>query len=139
VKAELAENRLGLLGHYYGGMLDVATDITQVSITFGSHIEMLEVDELSALRSECTEEEIAQRVRLFVEHFDVQADCAQAELERAARTSVALDRLVEKHDLQSLAYYYKGTGGGGERGYDEFHHPRYFAVDGAPYSSGRRV
>jgi L-arabinose isomerase len=71
---------------------------------------MLEVDELSALRSECTEEEIAQRVRLFVEHFDVQADCAQAELERAARTSVALDRLVEKYDLQSLAYYYKGTG-----------------------------
>jgi L-arabinose isomerase len=110
VKAELAENRLGLLGHYYGGMLDVATDITQVSITFGSHLEMLEVDELSALRGECTEEEIAQRVRLFVEHFDVQADCAQAELERAARTSVALDRLVEKHDLQSLAYYYKGTG-----------------------------
>jgi L-arabinose isomerase len=110
VKAELAENRLGLLGHYYGGMLDVATDITQVSITFGSHLEMLEVDELSALRSECTEEEIAQRVRLFVEHFDVQADCAQAELERAARTSVALDRLVEKRDLQSLAYYYKGTG-----------------------------
>jgi L-arabinose isomerase len=110
VKAELAENRLGLLGHYYGGMLDVATDITQVSITFGSHLEMLEVDELSALRSECTEEEIAQRVRLFVEHFDLQADCAQAELERAARTSVALDRLVEKHDLQSLAYYYKGTG-----------------------------
>lgn len=110
VKAELAENRLGLLGHYYGGMLDVATDITQVSITFGSHLEMLEVDELSALRSECTEEEIAQRVRLFVEHFDVQADCARIELERAARTSVALDRLVDKHDLQSLAYYYKGTG-----------------------------
>jgi L-arabinose isomerase len=110
VKTALAQNRLGLLGHYYGGMLDVATDITQVSITFGSHLEMLEVDELSALRSECTEEEIAQRVRLFVEHFDVQADCAQAELERAARTSVALDRLVEKHDLQSLAYYYKGTG-----------------------------
>jgi L-arabinose isomerase len=110
VKAALAENRLGLLGHYYGGMLDVATDITQVSITFGSHIEMLEVDELSALRSECMEEEIAQRVRLFEEHFDVQAECARSELERAARTSVALDRLVEKHDLQSLAYYYKGTG-----------------------------
>ena len=31
-------------------MLDVATDTTQVAITFGSHIEMLEVDELSALR-----------------------------------------------------------------------------------------
>ncbi len=80
VKAALEENRLGLLGHYYGGMLDVATDITQVAITFGSHIEMLEVDELSALRDECTEEEIAQRVRLFEEHFEVQPDCARSEL-----------------------------------------------------------
>jgi len=110
VKLALAENRLGLLGHYYGGMLDVATDITQAAITFGSHIEMLEADELSALRNECTEEEIAERVRLFEEHFDVQPDCARSELERAARTSVALDRLVERHDLDSLAYYYKGTG-----------------------------
>jgi L-arabinose isomerase len=31
-------------------------------------------------------------------------------LERAACTSVALDRLVKEHDLGSLAYYYMGTG-----------------------------
>ena len=35
---------------------------------------------------------------------------AKAELERAARTSVALDRLVKTHQLGSLAYYYMGTG-----------------------------
>jgi len=34
----------------------------------------------------------------------------QAELERAAKTSVALDRLVKEHDLGSLAYFYSGTG-----------------------------
>ena len=42
--------------------------------------------------------------------MDVQADCPEEELERAAYTSVALDSLVSKHDLGSLAYYYQGTG-----------------------------
>jgi L-arabinose isomerase len=40
----------------------------------------------------------------------VQPDCAPDDLARAARTSVALDRLVREHDLGSLAYYYMGTG-----------------------------
>ena len=31
------------------------------------------------------------------------------ELERAAQTSCALDALVEKHQLGSMAYYYEGT------------------------------
>jgi len=110
VKAGLAANRLGLMGHYYGGMLDVVTDITQVSISFGSHLELVEVDELSALRCQVSPEQVARRVNEFREHFDVQADCSAEELERAARTSVALDEFVRKHDLQSLAYYYKGTG-----------------------------
>jgi len=91
-------------------MLDVATDITQVSITFGSHIEMLEADELSALRTNISDEEIARRASEFEHHFDIQPDCSRSELARAARTSLALDRLVEQHDLQSLAYYYKGSG-----------------------------
>lgn len=110
VKSALARTRLGLLGHYYGGMLDVATDLTQVSITFGCHIELLEADELSALRSLVPEEQIALRVGEFREAFDVRSDCSDAELARAARTSIALDRLVEHHHLQSLAYYYRGSG-----------------------------
>ncbi len=110
VQKVLARNRLGLLGHYYSGMLDIQTDLTRVSIVFGSHIEHLEVDELSALRSEVGEEAVQSRVAEFRSHFDVQSDCSADELERAARTSVALDSFVAKHDLQSLAYYYKGSG-----------------------------
>jgi L-arabinose isomerase len=91
-------------------MLDVATDITQVSITFGCDIEILEVDQLSALRTAISEEAVAARVELIRDHFDVQADCPASELARAARTSVALDRFVELHDLQFMAYYYKGSG-----------------------------
>jgi L-arabinose isomerase len=110
VKKALTDNRLGLLGHYYNGMLDIATDLAQVSITFGSHIEQLEVDELSALRAVVSEAEIAQRVEDFKAVFDVQPDCAKDELARAARTSVALDRLVEQHELDSLACYSMGSG-----------------------------
>jgi L-arabinose isomerase len=101
-------NRLGLMGHYYGGMLDIYTDVTRQCAYFGGHIEMLEVDELVQLREEVTGDAIADRVKHFGQTFDVQADCSPAELERAARTSVALDRLVQIHDLGSMAYYYMG-------------------------------
>ena len=110
VKKALADNRLGLLGHYYSGMLDIVADLTQVSITFGSHIEQLEVDELSALRASVSEAEVARRVEDFQAAFDVPPDCGDDELARAARTSVALDRLVELHELSSLAYFYMGSG-----------------------------
>jgi L-arabinose isomerase len=106
----LAHNRLGLMGHYYGGMLDIYTDLTAVCATFGGHVEMIEVEELAALRRNVTEAEVEARVGLFRQAFDVQPDCEATELARAARTSVALDRLVETHALGSLAYYHKGSG-----------------------------
>jgi L-arabinose isomerase len=103
-------NRLGVMGHYYGGMLDIYSDLTQHCATFGGHIEIIEVDELSALRREVTAKQIKSRVAEFKTVFDIQDDCPSSELERAAKTSVALDRLVENHDLGSLAYYYMGAG-----------------------------
>jgi L-arabinose isomerase len=106
----MEHNRLGVMGHYYNGMLDIYSDLTQQCVCFGGHVEIVEVDELAGLRREVTPEEIAGRVAYFRQEFDVQADCAQEELERAGRTSVALDRLVARHRLGSLAYYYSGTG-----------------------------
>jgi L-arabinose isomerase len=106
----MSHNRLGLMGHYYGGMLDIYTDTTRQCACFGGHIEMLEVDELSHLRSQVSEQAIRDRVAHFRETFDVQSDCSPEELARAARTSVALDQLIQNHDLGSMAYYYMGTG-----------------------------
>lgn len=103
-------NRLGVMGHYYGGMMDIYSDFTQHCATFGGHVEVIEVDELAALRREVSAKQIESRVAEFKRVFDVQKDCLSAELERAARTSAALDRLVKNHDLGSLAYYYRGTG-----------------------------
>lgn len=106
----MTHNRLGVMGHYYCGMLDIYSDLTQHCAAFGGHIEIVEVDELAAMRREVSANQIKTRVAEFKKVFDVQSDCLPAELERAARTSVALDRLVKQYGLGSFAYYYMGTG-----------------------------
>lgn len=110
VVAGMYGNRLGLMGHYYSGMLDIYTDVTLQCTTFGTHVEILEVDELTARRRDVAGSDVDARVKEFHRAFDVQPDCAPADLAEAARTSVALDRLVADYQLGSLAYYYKGTG-----------------------------
>lgn len=110
VAAGMAQNRVGLLGHYYNGMLDVYSDLTQQAAAFGNHFEILEMCELSDLRKAVSEDDIAHKIEEFREKFEVSDECEQAELERAAQTSVALDRLIEKHKLGSMAYYYEGSG-----------------------------
>ena len=101
----MAHGRLGVMGRYYNGMLDIYSDLTLQSIKFGTHIQILELDDLAAMRREVNEAEAADRAQHFRNVFDVQPDCDLAELNRAARTSVALDHFVEKHDLTSLAYF----------------------------------
>jgi len=110
VVAGMRENRVGLLGHYYGGMLDVYSDLTQQSAVFGNHFQQLEMCELFELRNAVTAEEISAKVAEFNEKFKVAPECGQFEIERAAQTSVALDKLIAKHNLGSMAYYYEGVG-----------------------------
>jgi len=103
-------NRLGIMGNYYGGMMDIYTDITLLTATFGGYIEVLEVDELSALKKTVSTQEEQKKINEFNTVFEVEKDCSADELSRAAITAVALDKLVAKHKLGSLAYYYKGKG-----------------------------
>jgi len=103
-------NRMGAMGHYYSGMLDIYTDITLQIATFGGHIEIIEVDELTAMKKKVTAEEIQKKVVEFNDLFDLQPDCSVEELERAAKTSVALDKMIAHYNLGSMAYYYKGSG-----------------------------
>ena len=110
VASTMFYNRMGCMGHYYNGMLDVYTDLTNQYATFGGHIELLEVEELATLRREVLPEEIEERIVLFNEYFDIQSDCSFDELQKAAITSIALDKLVKKHKLGSMAYFYNGTG-----------------------------
>ena len=103
-------NRLGVMGNYYSGMLDIYSNLTLQCATFGGHVEIIEVDELSAIKQDVNEQEIKAKINDFNDQFEIEAECAETELKRAARTAVALDKLVKKYKLGALAYYHKGSG-----------------------------
>jgi L-arabinose isomerase len=111
VRAALRDTRIGILGHYYCGMLDVYTDVARLAALFGSHFELLEIDELKALRDAVTSRQIEEKLKEFEAAFAVSSECSAFELDRAAKTSRALDALVEKKRLGALAYYYEGWDG----------------------------
>ena len=72
----MEHNRLGVMGHYYGGMLDIYSDLTQQCAYFGGHIEILEVDELAALRRSVSDDDISEKVVQLKMKFEVQPDCS---------------------------------------------------------------
>ena len=111
VRGRLRYARHGLMGHLYPGMLDVSTDLTTVSTTFGSHVEVLEFDDLRELVNSVTEEEVRERVELARGLFTVDPSVDDGDFAWGARVSVGLDRLVEEFDLDSLAYYHRGLAG----------------------------
>ncbi len=111
VRSVLNTCRIGILGHYYGGMLDVYTDVTRLSTVFGSHFEMLEMCELNEYREAITDEQIEKKIAQFGSSFVISEECELYEIERAAKTSCALDLLVDKNQLGGMAYYYEGTSG----------------------------
>ena len=108
----LRESRLGLLGHYYNGMLDLYTDPTMQSVAFGSEVVHLEMDVLQSLREEVTDADLDAMLARIDDAFDVSPECPRDELERTGRTAVALDRLADQENLGALAYYYEGVPGG---------------------------
>ena len=108
VASIMQNNRLGVLGHYYAGMLDVYSDLTKQSSAFGTHIEIVEMCEVKKYRDAVTASEIEEKILEFNNVFEIVNACEEAEIIRAAKTSIALDKLVGNHDLGSLAYYYEG-------------------------------
>lgn len=107
----LGQSRIGLLGHYYAGMLDVYSDYAQLAGIFGNHFELMEMDELKALRDATTLRQVAAMRDEFERTFMVSPECLPAELDRAASTSAALHQLAERHRLGGMAYYYEGQPG----------------------------
>ena len=107
----MAHNRLGLMGHYYNGMLDIYSDLTAQSAAFGTVVDFMEMDELASIRRALSEAEVDKMLTRIEAEFDIQPDCDPAELRRAAATAAALFKLVAAHGLGSMAYFYVSVPG----------------------------
>ena len=105
----------GYLGHSYEGMYDMHTDPTAFTATFGSHVKMLEMCELSKLSSEITDSEINEKIAQIRDTFEIcdpsidplTDHVNEEDLEYSARQAVALEKLVKNNKLTALAYFYK--------------------------------
>ncbi|HEX8510907.1 MAG TPA: L-fucose/L-arabinose isomerase family protein, partial [Propionibacteriaceae bacterium] len=111
VRATLRHARHGLMGHLYPGMLDVSTDLTSVSTHFGSHVEVLEFDDLRVRVEQVTPDEVQQRMELARQVFHLDASVNDDDFAWGAQVSVGLDRLVDDFELDSVAYYHRGLNG----------------------------
>jgi L-arabinose isomerase len=111
IRGSLRNGRHGLMGHLYPGMLDVSTDLTLVSTQFGSHVEMLEFDDLRVRVAEVTDAQVTERMELASQVFDIDPSVQQEDFAWGAKVSVGLDRLVEDFELDSIAYYHRGLEG----------------------------
>ena len=108
--------RFGFLGHNYPGMLDMYSDFTQISGQLGSHIEILEIDDLVARVEGASADEIARKgdeiraaFELAVPGVDpIAGEIEPERFEWSARVAVGLDRLVADFALDGLTYYYRG-------------------------------
>ena len=107
----MAHNRLGVMGHYYAGMLDIYSDLTAQSAAFGTIIDFMEIDELAEIRRGLSAAEVDAMLARIALEFDIQPDCDPAELRRAAATAAALVKLADQRQLGSMAYFYTSVPG----------------------------
>jgi L-arabinose isomerase len=111
--------RIGHFGHPIEHMLDMQTDQTALTAAFGCHIVQTEADDLLGMERAVTGDELRRKADQILGLFatpDPGADpltekLTEGDLTTAARVAAALDRFVDHHALDGLAYYYEGEPG----------------------------
>jgi L-arabinose isomerase len=111
--------RIGHFGHPIENMLDMQTDQTALTAAFGCHVVQTEADDLLRLSRDVTEAEIHRKCEEIRELFDtpdpgadpLTTKLTSEHLHKAARVAATLDRFVDHHQLDGLAYYYEGEPG----------------------------
>jgi L-arabinose isomerase len=116
---DLRRSRIGHMGHVLESMLDMHTDPTTVTDTFGLHVVQCEVDQLLPYFEEADGAATEEKKREILDFFDtpdpksdpITTKLTEEDLETAARAAVALDRFIADLELDGLAYYYEAGQG----------------------------
>lgn len=105
------------MGHVLESMYDMHADPTAISAAFNLHVPLIEIDDAVREYEKVTTEEIEAKKKLILKEFDtpipasdpVTMKLTDADLLRSAHGAAALDRLIDRYELDGLAYYYEGT------------------------------
>lgn len=116
---DLRRARLGLMGHVLEAMLDMHTDPTAITAAFGSHVVLVEPDDVMRHYRSPDPAAVAafrERILAFFDTPDPKSDpitekLRDEDLDVAARAAVALEGLITEKRLDGLAYYYEGEPG----------------------------
>ncbi|CAN5421916.1 L-arabinose isomerase [soil metagenome] len=111
--------RIGQMGHVLEAMLDMHTDSTLLTSTFGCHIVQTEPEEVLHFYQNADEEQVEDyknQILQFFETPDPKSDPLTSKLNEddlitAAKVGVALNKFIESKKLDGLAYYYEGKEG----------------------------
>jgi L-arabinose isomerase len=113
---DLKNAHLGHLGHPINSMMDMNTDSTMLTSSFGCHIVECEANELMKCYREVTDEDITKEEREILNFFDtpdpvsdpISMKLRKEDLQIAAQVSVALKKFINEKRIDGLSYYYDG-------------------------------
>lgn len=111
--------RIGQMGHVLEAMLDMHTDPTLITKTFGCHVVQTEPEDVFYYYQNVEEKELNRykgRIKEFFDMPDPVSDPITRKLtgedfNTAAQVGVALEHFIRSKRLDGLAYYYEGREG----------------------------
>ncbi len=119
VRHDLRKARIGYMGHVLDTMLDMQTDPAMLTASFGAHAVPCECEEIYSEyeKLNCNCPEVVRMKERILNFFDtpdpvddpVTEKLTASDLDTAAAAAVALERFIEKKELDGFAYYYEST------------------------------